>query len=447
MTADSKGINSGMRFSRKAIPGGFWFRVYDVAVPFGVLLANAASPFNRKLRDALHGHRAGIDGWEIGREDTRPCVLLHVASYGEFEGVRPLIDRLNEEQKYRVAVSFSSPSALKVVQSTDGIWARGYLPQEYLHHQLRFLGRLEPSIVLIAKHDFWPNMIRAAKALHIPVMLINGNFHPGSRRMLPLIRSFHRTFMKHLQAVWTVSEADAKRVEPLLSHGTELLAVGDTRYDRVRQRANSGRERFRELKEALGPGPVIVAGSSWQHDENICWTAFGEVMCSNPDARIVVVPHEVTPEAIERNLSAAAALGLKVRLFSDWTGGKIEERALLVDKTGILADLYTIGWAAHVGGGFGRGVHSVIEPVAHAIPVTFGPRHHVSHEASLLLKEGGGFVVRTAGELGQLWRKWLSEPESYDKAAEDGDRVVRSREGATERLMELIETYIISVKV
>jgi len=442
MTSTAGTTGAGLHFSRSAIQGGFWYKVYDVVYAIAVLLARLIALFNRKLSRALKGKRGGVDGWLIGEADERKCVLLHVASYGEFEGVIPLIERLQDSGGIRVAVSYSSPSAEKTVNSLPGIWARGYLPHDFLYRQLRFLTRIAPSVVLISKHDFWPNMLRAAKALTIPAILINANFHPGSRRTLPIVRSFHRTFMKNLTAIWTVSKADAERVEPLLSVGTKLLAVGDTRYDRVRQRADAGRKRFSELKEALSPGPVFIAGSSWQPGEKICWAAFASIVRDRPDAKLIVVPHEPTKGALERNRAAASACNLSLRLFSEWSDGRIEERVLLVDMVGVLADLYAVGWAAYVGGGFGKGVHSVIEPAAHGLPVVFGPNHHVSHEASLLLEAGGGFVVKSTDELEKLWQGWLDDPDSYRRASVAASDVVKSREGASDRLMELLVPYI-----
>jgi len=430
------------RFNRSVVHGGFWYRVYDLVCLLSPLPVRLISLFNRKLARALKGKRGGADRWEIGMGDERRCVLLHVASYGELEGVLPLIDRLQNTAGLRVALSFSSPSAEKAVLSLPGIWARGYLPYDQLYRQLRFLARIDPSVVLISKHDIWPNMIRAARALEIPAFLINANFHPGSRRTLPIVRSFHRTFMKNLTAVWAVSEADARRAEPLLPAGTKLLAVGDTRYDRVRRRADSGRERFGDLKEALQPGPVFIAGSSWPPGEGICWQAFASIRRDSPEAKLIVVPHEPTREALERNSAAAMSHNLKLRLFSEWTGGRVEEPVLLVDRVGVLADLYAVGWAAYVGGGFGRGVHSVIEPAAHGLPVAFGPHRHVSHEAGLLLEAGGGFVVKTTDDLEGLWRTWLDDPERYRIASVAAGDLVRSREGASDRLMELLEPYI-----
>lgn len=430
------------RFRSASAPGGFWLKAYDAFLPIAVLAARGVAPFHRKLRTALRGRRDGMEGWEIGAVDERPAVLFHVASYGEFEGARPLIERLTGSGRCRVAVSYSSPSTRMAVDNTTGIWARGYIPLDYLDRQLGLIGRLEPSVVLVAKHDIWPNMVRAAAALDVPFLWVNANFHPGSRRSLPVVRVFHRAFTRHIKAVCAVSEEDAERARRLLAPGSELTAVGDTRYDRVRQRALSGAARFHSLKETLGSGPVIVAGSTWPPGERICWPAFAAIRRDHPDAKLVIAPHEPTADALKRNRLAASHYGLDIRLFSAWSDGPISESILLIDRVGVLAELYAVGWMAYVGGGFGRGVHSVLEPAAHGLPVTFGPRHYVSCEAGQLLQNGGGFVVKSAPELERLWRGWLSGPETYRQAAQAADGVVSSNEGATDRLMQMLNHYL-----
>ncbi len=397
---------------------------------------------NTKVRAAVDGRSAGIRSWVIGASDERRVALIHVASAGEFEGARPLIDRLIATGQARVAVSFSSPSALPVVESAKGLWAWGYLPMDLLPDQLRLLAALDPAVILIFKHDFWPNMIRAAAALRIPIGLINANFHARSRRSSFISASFHRSFMRYLDFVWTVSEADSERVRPLLTSRTELVAGGDTRYDRVLQRAEAGRRDFISLREALAASRVIVGGSTWPPDEEIIWSAFAELRRDYPDLKLLLVPHEPTAAALEHNLHAAKALGLEARLYSRWQEEAIAEPVMLVDRTGILAGLYSVGWAAYVGGGFGRGIHSVIEPAAHGLPVCFGPNYHVSHEAGLLLKNGGGCVFNNAHDLIDLWDGWLRDELSYRRAGQAALDLVKSHAGATDRLMTRLAEYL-----
>lgn len=166
-------------------------------------------------------------------------------------------------------------------------------------------------------------------------------------------------------------------------------------------------------------------------------------MAKHPDLKLMIVPHEPTEEAIRHNQAQASKHGLRTELFSKLIKDRrIKPQVVIVDVIGVLADLYALGWAAYVGGGFGKGVHSVIEPAAHRLPVLFGENHHVSHEASLLLQTGGGFVINNETEFEAVLSKWLDDHEVYQQAAEAADTVVKSREGATERLLEWLKPVL-----
>jgi len=430
-------------FNRTALKsGGFRMKLYEAAIRIGTLLARIPALKNDKLRAALNGRGKGIRGWTIKTIDNRPVVMIHVASAGEYEGARPLIDRLQESGEVRIAVSFSSPSAMPAVEATEGLWAFGFLPMDYLIEQLQLLARLEPMAVLIFKHDFWPNLLRAASALKIPIGLINANFHAKSKRNFPIVRGFHKLFMKHLTFIWTVSQADSDRIEPLLTDKTELAVGGDTRYDRVLRRAELGRERFKALKTAFTNSKVIIAGSTWPPGEKIIYGAFANLRKQHPELKLLIAPHEPTTEALQRNMESAESIGATVTKLSQWQGESIKSNVIIVDGMGILADIYTVGWAAYVGGGFGTGVHSVIEPAAHGLPVAFGPNNHVSHEAGLLIKNIGGYVVETTSDLETLWGKWLVDPTDYNRVSESASKVVTDHAGVTEKLMERLKVYL-----
>ncbi len=119
---------------------------------------------------------------------------------------------------------------------------------------------------------------------------------------------------------------------------------------------------------------------------------------ARPDARLIVVPHEPTPEHLA-GLDARASrarLSPPVRL-SQATG---PVPFLVVDRLGALATLYGGGAMAYVGGGFGRaGLHSVLEPAAWGLPVAFGPRWQHSRDAELLVDAGAGVSVSNQNEM------------------------------------------------
>jgi 3-deoxy-D-manno-octulosonic-acid transferase len=423
--------------------GGAWFDLYDSIVAVAGLGVRLAAPFHAKLRASLEGRKGGINRWRINSPDDRPSILIHVASRGEYESVCPLLDRLLLEGSCRVALSFSSPSVEKTILEREDLWACGYLPLDYYGEQLRFLTRLDPTVILISKHDIWPNMLRSAATLALPVILANANFHSRSRRRWPVLRSFNRHFLHSVAAVWTVSESDAARVKPLLSDHTELAVVGDTRYDQALHRAELGKQRFEALKKALGPGPVFVAGSCWPPEEAMIWPAFHAAIKKLSTAKLLLAPHELGDASFLRNKAEADSRGLGIKRLSEWAGEPISEPVIYLDSMGVLAEIYAVGWTAIVGGGFGKGVHSVLEPAAHGLPVAFGPHHHVSNEAGLLLEAGGGFMVEDAAGLEKLWLGWMDSSASYSAASKAALEVVLSRAGATDRVLERLQPFLV----
>ncbi len=423
--------------------GGFWFKAYDAILPFVSILVHIVGIFHHRLGTALRGRKGGVKVWRFGQFDEKPLILIHTASRGEFEGVLPLIERLHQAGVCRIAVSYSSPSVVNLVAETPGVWACGYLPLDFFERQLRFLARLEPNLILISKHDFWPNTLRAAATLNIPVILINANFHSASRRSLPIIKHFSQYYMKFLTAIWTVSDEDTQRAARYVKSGVELLTLGDTRYDQTLKRAKQGVQRFANLKVALGTGPIFVAGSTWSPEERMVWQVFSEIQREFKNAKLVIAPHELTEESFARIKSAAHEYNLTLKSYSSWNGETINESALFIDKMGVLAQIYSVGFAALVGGGFGKGVHSVLEPAANGLPVVFGPRYQNSHEAGLLIKAQGGFVISNSDDLRILWNRWLKDESSYRNASSRALEVVISKSGTTEKLYQKILSYII----
>lgn len=425
----------------RQIPRSLWFTLYDGLLPIAELILRVLSIRNKKLRDAIKGRSKSLDNWQLDPLDDRRGILIHAASYGELEGVKPLINQL-AKRGFRVAVSHSSPSAIKGLEGIEGLWGYGYSPMDYLHQHLNLLAHLDINALVITKHDYWPNMLRAACALGIPIFLINGNFHRKSLRGLPIIRSFSRQYMRFFDVVWTVSEEDSDRADKFLPSSVKLENLGDTRYDRVRERAEIGKIRFADLKRAMGDSRILIGGSTWDLCEKMIYPTFKRLRDLDDELKLVMVPHEPHPETIQRNINFAKSLDLSAKLFSNWQGETITENVLLVDKVGILADLYSVGWAAYVGGGFGRGVHSVIEPAAHSLPVAFAKNWYVSYEAGLLIEAKGGFVVNTEDELYSLWSKMIKDDTFYTQSSSTADGVVRANEGTTTKIVEKLLAYL-----
>lgn len=397
--------------------------------------------FHRRVRENLSVRRGWAERLEAGL-NTLPVkgrVWIHCASMGEFEAVRPLA-RLLREQGRPVVISFfstSGPRHLDHVAEADLIC---YLPFDTPWAARRFALLLKPALAVVSKHDLWPNLLLAAQARGAKLAFINANFHSKSRLAMTWLRPFHRALLRRFDLICTVSDGMAARFRELLGPDRKITVPGDSRFDRVVERALEAGKHSPLPAAFLADARILVAGSSWRQDEQLLLEALVRLREDRPELRLLLVPHEPTEAALsglERELATRELDCLRLselQTGSAWAG----QAALIVDRVGLLAGLYSGCWLAWVGGGFTTGVHSVIEPAAHGLPVCFGPIHHVSQEAQDLLACGGAREFATADGLVTLLRELARDEAQYGAMASAAHGLVEERAGAARRILDLL---------
>jgi len=221
--------------------------------------------------------------------------------------------------------------------------------------------------------------------------------------------------------------------------------MGDARFDQVWQRA-AGVDRGSALLRAVAaPGrPVLVAGSTWPPDEERLLPAVREAVGAGTPVRLVLVPHEPTPAHLAASEALLDAAGLGHARLAAVEAGAPAPDVVLVDRVGVLGDLYAAGDLAYVGGGWGTaGLHSVLEPAAFGLPTLFGPRHANAREAGELVAARAAWSVADSGELTRRLGELLSDGEARRRAGERARAYVRAGLGAAERgadvVVELLE--------
>jgi 3-deoxy-D-manno-octulosonic-acid transferase len=291
-------------------------------------------------------------------------------------------------------------------------------------------------------------------------MLVNAVLSEGSGRLRWPGRGFLEASYRRLDAVGAVSREDGLRYERLGVPPGRIRATGDARFDQVWQRTEDrGLYELRGDPAAsdrvpAGLRPIwerlrdperftLVAGSTWPADEKALLPPF-TVLRNRHRVRLVVAPHEPTAshlEALERQLDRQALR--HARLSALLAAGAAPPEVVVVDRLGILADLYAVADAAYVGGGFGTaGLHSVVEPAALGVPVLFGPRHGSAREAGELAASGGGSMVESAGDLEARLRAFIADPATTHAAGERARSYVRSQTGAAGRNAELVLSHL-----
>jgi 3-deoxy-D-manno-octulosonic-acid transferase len=345
----------------------------------------------RESRIAGFVDQSRFDSAIMASNDGNPSetVWFHASSLGELEMIRPLIEDFLAVQK-KVAVSVFSDSALSGLRELAPrcVFA-GLSPSEGLWSPV--FERFGVRKLVLSKYDFWPGMLDAASRAEIPILVINAEARGSLLRMKRIFRWFRRP----LPRFWFFSNSEPSRAL-LRAHfpGQRILPGTDPRWERVcRRREQSGRsvspnqERilFWTARMNALPAPRIILGSAWMTDLEQVLPAF-----EGSSASLVVVPH---------SLDSANLTAMRDRL-----GRSLPGRFVLVSEMGLLVELYSHADRAIVGGGFGKSIHSTLEPAISGIPVACGPAGVERFPDAIELSGLGVLrICRSAGE----FRSWI----------------------------------------
>ncbi len=354
-------------------------------------------------------------------------VHVHAASVGEFEQAKPIIERLRSgNAPMRITASFFSPSGFEQQKSYPWIEGACYLPHDRQGEMSEFLNWFSPDLIIVVRYDLWFEFLRQARLRGIPTVLVCGVLRENSARFWPVARSFFRRLYGLLSEIHCVSEADRASFNRLVPE-VPTYVTGDTRYDRVTDRAMNGPEPSRVISDAVRGRTVIVAGSTWPRDEELL-----ECLRSERSAALVLVPHEPTAEHVALLRSQFPGSVTLSQLESDQLH---PAGPIVVDRVGLLLELYRLADIAYVGGGFGDGVHSVLEAAAYGVPVVCGPRVERSRDASEMAGTEALRIVHTRSELDETVRGLLRDERSRREAGAAAARFVHERTGAVERII------------
>lgn len=408
--------------------------VYESALRASRPVLRVAAVRDGKIGRGVAGRNgvvARLRAWaSAAREPRRPLFWFHAPSVGEALMAQATIAALRAScPQAQVAFTFFSPSAARIAPRV-GADVSDYLPWDIGSEVGAAIDALRPSAIAFVRTEIWPVATREAAARGVPLALINAVLGPRSSRLRPGARRLLAAAYARLARVGAVAREDADRFASLGVEADRVRVTGDARFDQVAARvANIDRDSAL-MRGFAASDPLLVAGSTWPADEAVLIPAFARAgLLAN--ARLAIAPHEPTPRHIEGLARTLADTGLAhERLSTVERRGRAEARITVIDRVGVLADLYAAGAIAYIGGGFGRrGLHSVIEPAATGIPVLFGPRHGNAREASELRHAGGGFEVVDTDDCAERLTALLADAAARVRSGLAAAAYVRSRLG------------------
>ena len=416
---------------------------YEAVTRSAPALLQLAAPFNDKLKRGLQGRRDALQvlqRWSVVRTRA-PLVWLHAPSVGEALMAQAIARALRElRPDVQIAFTHFSPSAERMRERVHAD-VSGYLPWDTVTSMDSALQALQPAAIAFVRSEIWPTLTRLAAARGIPVTLVNAVLAPQSSRLSPLARYALGPAYQMLKAVGAIDAAAAQRFARLGVARHDVRVTGDARFDQVWQRVSALDHQNALLRRLHDETvTVIVAGSTWPSDEQRLIPAVRALS----GVRLLLAPHEPT----NQHLSAVETLlrknGLScARLAPVETGTGPLPAVILVDRVGVLADLYALADIAYIGGAFQRsGVHSVVEPAALGVPVIFGPGHQNAAEAQALIDAGGALSVAANDDLSDRVWQLAGDAQFREAMGRNARQYITTRLGGARSNAELIEQLL-----
>ena len=411
--------------------------LYNTIVPLlagSLKLFSPAFPRLRTFFEVRKNLFAELEKIAKNPAGKNPRIWVHAASAGEFEQARPIIAEIKKTcPRVSIFISFQSESGYTFYRNYADADAVFYHPVDTKINAEKAVVLIRPDVVLVMRYDFWPNHLYASKKHGATLILAAAVLQEHSVYFKPFARQFYHYVFSLFDCIFTVSDDDQKRFAETFKK-SDALKAGDPRFDQVLQRSSST-GRIGHLKKYYAETMLLIAGSTWEKDEDLLLAAYKSLAGK---FNMILVPHDVSGDNInrlEKNLASAGIPYAKISsLPEDFSAGRV----LIIDRIGLLAELYALAAIAYVGGGFGVNVHNTIEPAAYGIPVLFGPNHHNSPEAEKLVEKGGATVIHDESSLLHALNKLVDNPLERQKQGTIAGSYVRNHLGASRTVAEKI---------
>ncbi len=403
--------------------------VYSVVISLYLVAIRIAAIFNKKARLMVEGHK---QTFTILRDRLVPgekYLWFHAASLGEFEQGRPLMERIREKYpQYKILLTFFSPSGYEVRKNYEGADIICYLPIDTPINAKRFVKTVRPAMAFFIKYEFWQNYMKMLQKYEVPIYSVCSIFRPNQ----VFFRWYGGQYYKVLTRItqfFVQNERSKDLLATLNIHNA--LVVGDTRFDRVKQISEQAKQ-LPIIEAFKQDSQVLVAGSSWEPDEDLIIPYFNDLK----NWKLILAPHVVSDSHIKNIISK---LNCKVVRYTEATAENVKDaKCLLIDCYGLLSSVYRYGDISYVGGGFGVGIHNLLEAAIYGIPVVFGPNNQRFQEAQDLKACGGGFEISDVDSFTKCMDRLIRNSEELKESGNAAGTYVNSRIGATELIMKAI---------
>ena len=410
--------------------------LYSSAIGCYATAVRIASPLNVKARQMSIGWKKWEQHFPKDILVNSKVAWFHASSLGEFEQARPVIETFRDRHPdYKICLTFFSPSGYEIRKDYAKADIVCYLPPDTRRNAKRLITMMHPDIAFFVKYDFWFNYLHQLHIRNIPTFIFSAIF----RKSQYFFKSYGRWFARQLNCYNHLFIQNDESLDLLHSIGIEHCSIaGDTRFDRVNDIASHAKS-FPIVEEFIGDAPVkvLMAGSSWESDEE---NIKQFVDSYSKPLKLILAPHMIGEnhlKEIERLFGEANCI--RYSKINESNKPTESHKVLIIDNIGMLSSLYRYATIAYIGGGFGKGIHNILEAAVFGCPVCFGPNYKKFQEANDLIRLGGAKSYSSTSELNKILQEWLDDDTSYNIARTACKNYMNENLGATKKIIEKTE--------
>ncbi len=409
--------------------------LYSILIFFASFFLKIVALFNKKIKLFVDGRKESFTKLSSIKKSDK-VVWFHVASLGEFEQARPIIERIKKEfLNYKIIISFFSPSGYEIRKNYTLADVVCYLPLDSKENAVKLVTQIHPNLAIFIKYEFWPNLLKELKLNDTPTILVSGIFR-NQQSFFNFYGGFMRKSLQTFFHFFVQNEVSKKLLNSI--NFTNVTVSGDTRFDRVSEILQQDNT-LDFISTFKNHQYTIVVGSSWKEDEKLLVNYINNDALG--DEKFIIVPHNIHPKEIAYLKNS---IQKKVVLFSEKANKNLEDyNVFIVDFVGILTKIYTYADVAYVGGGFKTGLHNLLEPAVFGIPVVFGGNNYQKFkEATELVTLKGCISITNQQEFTAIFKKMKYDVSYRNMTGNINRNFINKNVGSTNLIMGFVRTIL-----
>ena len=387
-----------------------------------------------------------IPAHALDKVAKKNCIWVHAASVGEIVATSPLIKEFRKEfPKSPILVSVVTNSgyemANRIIKDADSII---YFPLDLPWLAAHMLRRVSPMIFLPVETELWPNFLKAAREMHIPVMMVNGRISDKSVKQYHHLHSLLKDMIGTVTKFAMQSPIDADYIKQLGANPKLVVVTGNTKFDQTYTDVSA--EEKQQLVAELGltgSSGIFLAGSTHKGEEEYVLQAFDAVRQEYPDTKLVIAPRETL--RTEEALSICRQHGYKVQTRTALQKNPgTDHDVVIVNTIGELGKIYSVGDVVYVGGSLiPHGGHNILEPAAHGKAIIVG--HHMFNFKDthvLFTKRNACITVNNADELTVQTLALFHDADRRHQMEQETLAIVRENKGASRKSAVILHEVV-----